>query len=185
VLLGLVGAVLALAGCGGDGGDASSALPLGATAEVEHTNAGAAAGTPTTMLGVTVLAVRMGTQQVLGDGGFSLDPDEKELQPYYVDVRYENQGDAAIERHLGVSLRDGDDNLISETVIISLGGSPFEKCPKVRGGSLEPGASYESCSLFLVPEGSEPERVSFLPYVPGVETDFIHWNARSTEETNE
>lgn len=173
-------AALALAGCGGGGGGDSSSLALGEQASVQHTNSGAPEGTPATTLGVTVLAVRPGTQQELEDGGFSLDPDEKELRPYYVDVRYENQGSEPIERSLGVGLRDQDDNLISEVAIISLGGPPFAKCPRIREGTLEPGDSYESCSLFLLPEDSEPDRVHFLPYVPGVETDWVFWDVSPT-----
>jgi hypothetical protein len=183
----LAGALLALAaaalaaGCGGGGGESSS-LALGEQASVQHTNSGAAEGTPTTILGVTVLAVRPGTQQELEDGGFSLDPDEKELKPYYVDVRYENQGDNAIKRSLGVGLRDQDDDLISEAVIISLGGPPFAECPRIREGTLEPGDSYESCSLFLLPQGSDPDRVHFLPYVPGIESDWVFWDASAPED---
>jgi len=179
-LLALAPAALAVVGCGGGGGGSSS-LALGEEAVVEHTEIGGSADPATTTLGVTVLAVRPGTQEELKEGGFKLDPDERELKPYYVDVRYENQGQQAIPRTLGVSLRDRDDNLISETVIISLGGPPFAKCPRIRDGELEPGAAYESCSLFLVPDGSEPERVSFLPHDPESETDFVHWDASGTE----
>lgn len=171
---------LFMTGCGGGGGDSSS-LALGEQASVQHAKAGAAEGTPTTILGVTVRAVRAGTQEELEDGGFSLDPDEKELKPYYVDVRYENQGQNTIERQMSVSLRDQDDNLINPTVIISLGGPPFEDCPTNRGGELEPGDAYESCSLFLVDPDSEPRRVTFLPSVPGTETDWVYWDAGGTE----
>ncbi len=170
-----------VAGCGG-GGD-SADLALGEQASVQHAKSGSPEGTPTTTLGVTVLAVRAGTQAELEEAGFSLDPDEKELKPYYVDVRYENQGEEPIERSLGVGLRDQDDNLISETVIISLGGPPFAKCPRIKDGTLEPGDSYESCSLFLLPEDSDPDRVHFLPYVPGVETDWVYWDATTPDES--
>ena len=107
--------------------------------------------------------MRQGTQQELEEGGFRLDPDEKELTPYYVDARFENQGGQTIERQMRPGLEDEDDKLISPTTIISLSGPPFEKCPRVNEGQLEPGQSYESCTLFLVPEGSEPDRASFLP----------------------
>ena len=175
-------AVIALAGCGGGGGGESSDLALGEQASVQHAKSGSPEGTPTTTIGVTVLAVRAGTQEELEEGGFSLDPDEKELKPYYVDVRYENQGQEPIERSLGVGMRDQDDNLISEVAIISLGGPPFEHCPRVKEGTLEPGDSYESCSLFLLPPDSEPDRVHFLPYVPGIETDWVFWDATGTGE---
>lgn len=180
VAIGSLAAAFVVAGCGGGGGGGSSDLALGEQASVQHAKPGAPEGTPTTTLGVTVLAVRAGTQAELEEGGFSLDPDEKELKPYYVDVRYENQGDSAIERQMSVSLRDEDDNLINPTVIISLGGPPFENCPTIRGGDLEPGDAYESCSLFLVDPDSEPRRVTFLPSVPGIETDWVYWDASAT-----
>lgn len=39
-----------------------------------------------------------------------------------------------------------------------------------------PGESFEGCTLFLVPEGREPSKVSFLPHDPGNETEFVYWN---------
>ena len=171
-------AALAVAGCGGGGGGSSS-LALGEEAVAQHADSGDADATPTT-LGVTVHAVRQGTQQELEDGGFTLDPDEQELTPYYVDASFENQGTQTIDRRLRPGLEDGDGNLINATTIISLGGPPFEKCPQPTEGRLESGQTYESCTLFLVEEGREPDRASFLPYVPGEETDFVYWEV-STE----
>ena len=129
-------AALAVAGCGGGGGGSSS-LALGEEAVVQHADTGDADATPTT-LGVTVLAVRQGTQQELEDGGFTLDPDEQELTPYYVDASFENQGTQTIDRRLRPGLEDGDGNLINATTIISLGGPPFEKCTQPTDGQLEP-----------------------------------------------
>ena len=96
MLIATIAAGLVVAGCGG-GGDGSSPLALGEEAVVQHANSGEADPTPTT-LGVTAVAVRQGTQQELEDGGFTLDPDERELTPYYVDARFENQGEQAIDR---------------------------------------------------------------------------------------
>jgi len=180
MLVATIAAGLVVAGCGGGGGGGSSALALGKEAVMQHADSGEADPTPTT-LGVTVLAVRQGTQQELEDGGFTLDPDEQELKPYYVDARFENQGEQAIDRRLRPGLEDNDGNLISATTIISLGGPPFEKCPQSTKGQLEPGQTYESCTLFLVDEGREPDRASFLPYVPGEETDFVYWDVGGTE----
>jgi hypothetical protein len=166
---------LGLAACGGGGG--SSSLALGAEAVVEHTQIGEGGALTATTLGITVLAVREGTQQELEQGGFTLDPEEQSTTPYYVDVRYENQGTEAIKRQLDVGLEDEDGDLIGSTVIIDLGGAPFEQCPKISEGDLAPGESYESCTLFLVPEGSGPSKVSFLPYDPENETEFVYWDA--------
>jgi len=168
---------LVLAGCGGGGvGGGSSSLALGEEAVVEHTEIGASGAAPKTTLGITVLRVRQGTEQGFEQGGFQLDPDEKSTTLYYVDVRYENQGTQAIKRQLNVGLEDDDGSVITATTIISLGGPPFEKCARISDGELAPGASYESCTLFLVPEGKEPSKVSFLPYDPGTETDFVYWD---------
>jgi hypothetical protein len=175
--LALVALALGTAGCGGsDGGGGSSPLALGEQAVIEHTQIAAGAAAPKTTLGITVLAVREGTQQELEQGGFQLNPDEKETTPYYVDVRYQNQGTQAITRQLNVGLEDEDGNLVTATTILSLGGPPFEKCPKISDGELEPGATYESCTLFLVSDGREPSKVSFLPYDPENETDFVYWD---------
>ena len=165
---------LGLAGCGG-GDDGAQTLALGEKAVVEHTTAPGTATAATTTLGITVLAVRRGSQGELEEGGFTLDADEKTATPYYVDTRWENQGSEAVDKPLLVSLEDQDENRIGSTTIIDLGGSPFRECPKADSGQLAPGESYESCLLFLVPEGSEPQRVSFLPYAPDSETEYVYW----------
>lgn len=145
---------------------------------VPHTQIAGGASAPKTTLGITVLAVRKGTQEELTKGGFQLDSSEQSATPYYVDVRYDNKGTQAIARDLDVGLENQNGDLITATTIISLGGAPFDKCARVSDGELAPGGSYESCSLFLVPDGSEPNKVSFLPNDPGKETQFVYWNVR-------
>ena len=177
----LLGAlVLALAACGGGGGGAksSSDLALGTKAVVTHTQiASGNQKAATTTLGITVLKVRKGTQQELTQGGLTVDAKNKSDTPYYVDVRYENTGSAAIKRSLDVGLEDQDGNLITAVTIFNFGGKPFAKCPAINEGQLTPGANYESCTLFLVPKGKTPSRVSFLPYNPAKETQFVYWKA--------
>jgi len=170
--LALVSLTLSLAACGGGDGGGSS-HPLGEEVVVEH--AQDPSGTPSS-LGITVLAVRKGTQEQMKQGGFTLEGDELTRTPYYVDTRFENQGAAPIKRQLSVSLEDQDDNLITSTTIIDLGGAPFADCPKAGDEALAPGQSYKDCTLFLVPEGREPAKVSFLPTDPGTATDFVYWN---------
>ncbi len=175
----LAGLGLLLAGCGGgsggSGGGGSSALSLGQTAVVQHTQVIGGASAPRTTLGVTVLAVRKGTQEELAQGGLQLDSSGRSATPYYVDVRYANRGTRSIARDLDVGLENQNGDLITATTIISLGRAPFDRCPSVSDGELAPGRSYKSCSLFLVPRGSEPSRVSFLPNDPGKETAFVYW----------
>jgi len=170
--------VLALAACGGGGGGGkpSSELALGTKAVVTHTQiATGDQKAVTTTLGITVLKVRKGTQEELTQGGLTVDAKNKNDTPYYVDVRYENTGSTAIKRSLDVALEDQDGNLITSVVIFNYGGKPFAKCPTINDGEVAPGSSYESCTLFLVPKGKEPSRVSFLPYNPKKETQFVYW----------
>lgn len=181
LLMPLVGAlVLALAACGGGGGGgkSSSDLALGSKAVVSHSQiASGDQKAATTTLGITVLKVRKGTQEELTQGGLTVDAKNKSDTPYYVDVRYENTGSAAIKRSLDVALEDQDGNLITAVTIFNYGGKPFGQCPAINDGEVAPGSSYESCTLFLVPEGKEPSRVSFLPYNPTKETEFVYWKA--------
>ena len=165
-----------IAGCGGGSGPA--ALALGQTATFDHTQVSGASPAPKTTLAVTVLAVRTGTAAELEAGGFDLDAAQKAKTPTYVDVRYENKGSQAIDRNLDVSLEDQDGNLITSVAIISLGGDPFAPCTDNSTGTLAPGESFQTCTLFLVGAGRTPTRVSFLPNDPGKETDFVYWSAK-------
>jgi hypothetical protein len=176
LVAGLVPLVLVLAACGGGGGGGGDEHPLGTKVVVQHTIPGGKG--PGTTLGVTVKAVRKGTQEELKAGGFTIDKEDQDKTPYYVDVGYANQGSNPIKRQMDVGLEDGDGNLITSTVIFDFGGGkPFAKCPAVKGGVLAPGQTYATCTLFLVPPGTEPKRVSFLPNVPGKATDFVYWKA--------
>ncbi len=131
-------------------------------------------GTPVDV-GITALAVRKGSQQELKAAGYTVDEKSRDTTPYYVDARYTNKGTAPLKRDLDVSMEDADGNLISSTLIFNYGNKPYAKCTKVNEGQVAPGKSYESCTLFLVPEGKEPGKVAFLPNQPGTATDFVYW----------
>jgi hypothetical protein len=167
---------LGLAACGGGDGGGSS-HPLGEQVVVEH--AEASGKKRTTTLGLTVTEVRKGTQKQLKDGGFNLDPEEETSTPYYVGFTIENQGSSPIEQTQSVGMDVGGDASIRPTIVIELGGKPFQQCPQDDTGDLAPGATHERCLLYLVPEGSEPERFSFLPYDPDTPTEFVYWEAAS------
>lgn len=167
----LVMAGVLLAGCGGGG---PATIPLGQEAVVEHANVSPGTG-PTTTLGVTALAVRTGTMAELEDGGFEVDPEDQEKTPTYVDVRYVNKGSQAIDRELRVSMEDADGNLISPVVVFNYGNLVYEPCPDNTEGELAPGDSFDSCVLFFVGRSTKAARVSFLPHVPGKETDWVYW----------
>ena len=173
--LALLATTLALAACGGGGNGGGEAHPLGEEAVVGYAQHDPAVRTT---LGVTVLRVRQGTHEQLTQAGYEVDEDARETTPYYVDARYENQGDAAVKRNISISLEDSDGNLIGSTIVFNFGGKPFERCTKVDEGELAPGESYESCTLFLVPEGVDIGKVSFLSdRGAGEEPEFVYWES--------
>jgi hypothetical protein len=166
-----------LAACGGGSGGGPK-LALGKEAVVAYTApaSGETAAVDTT-LGVTVLKVRAGTQAELEAGGFQVDEDDKDTTPYYVDARYENQGKGAAKRNLSVGMEDTKGNSIPTTLVIDTSGSgeSFAKCPQVNSGALDPGQSYESCTLFLVPKGAKLDRVRFVSQGPDARITFTDW----------
>jgi hypothetical protein len=161
----------ALAGCAGE----PAALPLGQEAVFEHAPVAGGTNGPRTTLGVTVLAVRTGSFDELEAAGFEIEEDQREKTPIYVDVRFENKGSETIDRELGVSLRDQDDEIVSPVVIFNYGDITFELCPDTSEGELAPGESYQHCELFFLDPGREARRVTFLQHVPGEESQFLHW----------
>jgi hypothetical protein len=168
---------LALASCGG--GDDAETHPLGETVTVgvvDYDDSGARAAE--TKVGLTPLAVREGTQDELTEGGFEIDAEDQNKSVYYVDVRYENTGEETVTRNLSVNLEDPDGNLINGTLIFDFGdGEPYEHCEGVDEGDFAPGDTYESCTLFLVPEGVEIDKISFLSdNGEGEESEFILWD---------
>ena len=71
--------------------------------------------------------------------------------------------------HQGV---DGDDDLVPSLTVIEYGETtPFELCPALPD-TLAPGASVDGCSIVLVPDGVEVERISYLA---DVSEDFEYW----------
>jgi len=154
----------ALGGCSGD-----DVNPLGEAVEIDYYDSGGvdAVGSGT----VEVVDVREGSTTELEEAGFSLDPDEKAAAAYYVDVTFENAGDAAVAPH-DPGGEDPDGNLIHALTIIDLGGGePFEPCAGVPD-EIAPGETVTACTIVLVPEGSEMERIY---YHPGGSDGFIYW----------
>jgi hypothetical protein len=169
----VVAAGLLATACGGGGGG-SEALPLGTKATVGYQQSGG----PRTTLGITVLAVRKGTQEQLKQGGFQVDAENRSDTPYYVDARYENQGNQTVKRDVSVGLEDKDGNLIGSTLIFDYGGKPYAHCKNVSGGTLGPNQTFEDCTLFLVPKDVDVGRVNFLSDEgPGKEPRFVYWDA--------
>lgn len=185
VLAGAATAVL-LASCAGSGddpgggfsGDAGSGtveetedLALGTPAEIEFFSSGPTPepnGTGT----VAVTAVRKGSTQDLVDAGYALEPDQRSSTPYYVDLRFENDGTTPVEPREPAGT-DAEEGLILSLVLINLDGQDFTPCPGVPD-SLEPGARAHGCSILLVPSGHTLERISYLP---GGTAETIYWKA--------
>lgn len=165
--------IAALSACGGG----PEARPLGEKVDLGYVNAGTSTATD---LAVTVTAVREGTVEELEESGLQFDEDEKNLVPYYVDATYENVGDESVPRDMRVSVEDGEDNLISPTVVLDFAGKNGKggPCPDVNDGNLEPGQGFDDCTLFLVSPGVDIARVSFLSQVDGEEPEFVYWNAQ-------
>ncbi len=166
-----------LAGCGGESGGGGEVHALGDSVTVGYnarTDTGGR-GVDTT-LEITVLAVREGTQEDLTSAGFEVDPEDRNTTPYYVDAEYQNRGDATVERNIDVSLEDSDGNLIGSTLVFDYGEKGFPPCESVDEGKFAPGDRYESCTLFLVPEGVEVGQVSFLSDEGAdTEPEFVYW----------
>jgi hypothetical protein len=180
--------LLFLVACGGDdggsgggdagGGDVGEVHALGDSVTVGYNERDiTGARGVDTEIEITVLDVREGTHEELTDAGFEVDEEDRDTTPYYVDARYENVGDGTITRNLDVSLEDSDGNLIGSTLIFDYGNKGFPPCENVTEGKLKPGDSYESCTLFLVPEGLEVGQVSFLSDEgEDVPPEFVYWD---------
>lgn len=163
-------AIPALTACGGG----TPAMPLGEAVELEH--ADSVSGAVTT-LSLSVTAVREGTIEELEASGLTFDTDERSLVPRYVDTTVTNTGDTATPAP-GVSMEDGDGNLLSSTLVLDFsggeggGGGP---CPEAGSDPLEPGATVEDCTLFLVPEGTDLGVAQFLVAPAEAEPEFVRW----------
>jgi hypothetical protein len=158
------------------GGDGAKLHPLGSEVVVGHTDVSGGLPGVRTRIGLTVLAVRTGTQQELAANGLEVEPEDRSATPYYVDARFANRGPKAVAKNLSVGLEDSDGNRIPSTLLFDFGGEPFERCPRTTEGTLRPGESYESCTLVLVPDGVEVGRVEFLSdRGPDQEPEFVYW----------
>lgn len=127
-------------------------------------------------LGLTVVAVRRGTQEELEANGIEVEPEDRSATPYYVDARFTNRGPGTVEHAPSVALDDSDGNSFRGLIIIGAGDEPFEPCPTRTDAQLEPGESDESCSLILVPDGLDVARVSYLSdRGPSEEPEWVYW----------
>ncbi len=163
---------VATTACGSAG---PAALAIGTEATVNHAPVEGNGFGPATTLGITVTAVRRGTVDELAAGGFEQEAAQRDMTPWYVDQRYRNAGSEAIDRHIRVSLEDAAGDLVSAATIFNDAGTEYELCPDRGQGTLQPGETFETCTLFLAEPGHEPALARFLPVEPGKETEWVSW----------
>jgi hypothetical protein len=127
-------------------------------------------------IGLTVLDVRKGTPAQLEANGFRLNDEESEATPYYIDARIVNRASNSIDRNLHLGVEDSRGRLIRSPILLRFSEKPFELCPETGKGTLKAGESFEACTLVLVPEGRELEKVYFLSEKgPAEEPELVYW----------
>ena len=130
---------------GGDG-----TLALGRAAIVPFVDYGTPNQSKKTKVGVRVHEVRKG--RIADFKGFDLKPAQRRATPYYVDATFENRGGFALSRNLlRASLEDAGGREYRPTTLVVLGGS-FRRCPQPGRSSLQPGRSFDGCSVVLLPD---------------------------------
>ena len=179
--------VLGATGCGASDTDTNSAtddpsvakastgdgeLALGRGTVAPFVDYGTPNQSKKTKVGVRVHEVRKG--KLADFKGFDLAPDQRRSTPYYVDATFENRGGFALSRNLlRASLEDADGREYRPTTLVVVGGS-FQKCPQAGRAALEPGRSFDGCSVVLLPKGAKPGRVRFQG---DVAKDPVYWKA--------
>jgi hypothetical protein len=167
-------AITACSGGGGSGGGPK--LALGTEAVLPFVSA-ASGSTPAvnTTVGVTVKDVRTGDLSDLSDAGFELDASDEGRVPNYVDVHYANKGTDPVNRTFTIGLEDSDGNSLPSTILLSLGGEPFDSCNHDTKGTVDPGKGYDDCEVFLVPKDTKVDRVRFVSQAPDNKITFTDW----------
>lgn len=184
---------LVLAACGGGNGEKTQEQPPSPTASpspsstvpvpegVSLTDVGAdlSFGEPAsviyepdkkhgTVLELTVKSAKQGSTKDLGD--FILDDYTRTATPYYVKVSVENVGESRVGGSAvplwGV---DAQNTLLPPASFTT----SFKKCPsEPLPETFRPGASLDTCLVFLAPDKGTMEKVSFRP---NQEFDPIEW----------
>jgi hypothetical protein len=161
------------------GGSGAMPDPLGTEVVVGYADVSGGQRGVRTQIGLTVLAVRRGTQEELEANGFQVDSEDKDATPYYIDARFANNGRGAVKRNLGLGLEDSGGDLVRWPLLIfRRSNKTFEPCSEVNDGTLEPGESYKSCTLVLVSEDVDvaKAKVYFLSdNGPNKEPEFVYW----------
>ena len=153
-------------------GRGDGSLALGRAAIVPFVDYGTPNQSKPTKVGVRVLELRKG--KIADFKGFDLEPAQRRATPYYVDATFENRGSFALSRNLlRASIEDADGREYRPTTLVVLGGS-FQRCPQPGRAALEPGRSFDGCSVVLLPKDAQPGRVRFQG---DVAEDPVYWKA--------
>lgn len=158
-------AVAFLSACGGSGPDA---VPLGTSVTVGYyPDSGVdKAGS----LDVTVTAVRASTTAELAAGGFSLDDDQLDMTPYYVDVTYQNTGSVVVKNPPD-PVGEGSDGEDYSALVVIGDASSFDTCPGTPQ-TVAPHQTAVGCAIVMVPDGDSLDRIR---YFPGGSEDYRYW----------
>lgn len=160
--------VTSLAACGGS--SEPDAAPLGTSVTVGYyPDSGV---DMTGSLDVTVTAVRAGTTAELEAGGFSLDADQADMTPYYVDVTYRNRGDTVVKNPPSPDGQGSDDTDYVSLVVIG-DASTYRPCPGTPE-TVAPKQTAHGCAIVMVPDGGSLARIQ---YFPGGTESFRYWKA--------
>jgi hypothetical protein len=160
-------AVTSVTACGSSQPDAA---PLGTSVAVGyHPDSGV---DTTGSLEVTVTAVRAGTAAELAAGGFSLDEDQQDMTPYYVDVTYHNTGTTVVKNPPSPD-GEGKDGTDYISLVVIGDASDYHRCPGTPE-TVAPKQTADGCAIVMVPDGGSLARVR---YFPGGTEDFRYWKA--------
>jgi hypothetical protein len=152
------------------GSSQPDAEPLGTSVAVGyHPDSGV---DTTGSLEVTVTAVRAGTAAELAAGGFSLDEDQQDMTPYYVDVTYHNTGTTVVKNPPSPD-GEGKDGTDYISLVVIGDASDYHRCPGTPE-TVAPKQTADGCAIVMVPDGGSLARIR---YFPGGTEDFRYWKA--------
>jgi hypothetical protein len=164
----LLGVTSVVTACGGS--SQPDAAPLGTAVAVGYyPDSGV---DMTGSLDITVTAVRTGTAAELAAGGLSLDDDQRDATPYYVDVTYHNTGTTVVKNPPSPD-GEGKDGTDYISLVIIGDASAYHPCPGTPE-TVAPKQTAEGCAIVMVPDGGSLARIR---YFPGGTESFRYWKA--------
>ncbi len=137
----------AAAGCGGGGKEHK----VGQPATVSYTD-----DTTKVKSTVELTPTSIEKKSIADLSAIDLEPSQKSSTPYFIKVRYKNVGAGPIKKdgYSVYSLNAIDDRDETVTSLSVIGG--FPACSGEHPDRLAKGKAFDSCVVFLIPEGGEP-----------------------------